>query len=494
MSVLKKTYQILSLAAGFVLLSVVLSACNLVVDGEYPDVSSDHATKYINLTLYVSSDGTAITRSPLGGENGDGREAGYTRENQVSGVTVILYKGSGMTDPNARVDFVRYFTVTEDNLEGRDVQGTTYNYDAAETYRSEARYTTGDQKVAEEELDFNGIYHVLIVANQDVSGVCAKGTLISSIRDLTINNVYSVADADKAKPDQYQQFVMTSERDATIDFGSMAPVQKPGVENGLVYRVLQPMLIERMSARIDYYTNGATYDDAKGGYVYPVENSSDIFVVTKVTPFNLYNEEEYLFKRVRTDWTSDGVISWLGDETTSNYVVDPNTANKDNSQLLSDSYLSPIAAAMSGDYGQAMNKTFSNGQLYQIANKDNIIIAYPKENTLLPSSHLKKYATGIAFEVKYYVNGTGTPSTKVYYHYLRHQGESYGTYKAKLWSELDNLESISSHDPVIPMCFGIVRNNIYRVSIESMNQVEGTLKIKIEEEKWRHVDNPAIYI
>jgi hypothetical protein len=274
----------------------------------------------------------------------------------------------------------------------------------------------------------------------------------------------------------------------------MAPVQKPGVENGLVYRVLQPMLIERMSARIDYYTNGATYDDAKGGYVYPVENSSDIFVVTKVTPFNLYNEEEYLFKRVRTDWTSDGVTSWLGDETTSNYVVDPNTANKDNSQLLSDSYLSPIAAAMSGDYSQAMNKTFSNGQLYKIENKDNIIIAYPKENTLLPSSHLKKYATGIAFEVKYYVNGTGTPSTKVYYHYLRHQGESYGTYKAKLWSELDNEESISSHDPVIPMCFGIVRNNIYRVSIESMNQVEGTLKIKIEEEKWRHVDNPAIYI
>ena len=105
MSVLKKTYHLLSLAAGFVLLSVVLSACNLVVDDEYPDVPSDEATKYINLTLYVNSDGTSVTRSPLGGENGDGREAGFLRENQVSGITLILYKGTGINDLDDKVDF-----------------------------------------------------------------------------------------------------------------------------------------------------------------------------------------------------------------------------------------------------------------------------------------------------------------------------------------------------------------------------------------------------
>lgn len=487
MSVLKKTYQLLSLAAGLVLLSVVLSACSLVVDGEYPDVSED-ATKYINLTLYVSSDGTSITRSPLGGENGDGREAGFKRENQVSGITLILYKGAGINDPQAKVDFVRYFTVTEDNLEGRDEQGTTYSYDAAETYRSEARYTTGDQKVADEELDFKGIYHVLIVANQNVASECPKGRKISEVRELCISNAY--ATATPTQPWTAQQFVMTSERDATIDFSSMSPVPKEDVENAQVYRVLQPLLIERMSARIDYYTSGATYDATLGGYKYNVGSLGDVFVVTKVTPFNLYNEQEYIFKRVQDSWSAaQPVTTWLGDESTSNYVIDPNTANKDNNNTFS--YLSPIAENLSNDYAQTMS-SLNAAQKYQINGKDNIIIAYPKENTLKPESYLMNYATGIAFEGNYYTGGTGTPQKRVYYHYLRHQGESAsGSYHASQWSGLSDTETSSSS---VSMNHGIVRNNIYRVSIEGINAQEGTIKIKIEETKWRHVDNPTIYI
>ena len=487
MSVLKKTYHLLSLAAGFVLLSVVLSACNLVVDDEYPDVSDD-ATKYINLTLYVNSEGTAITRSPLGGENGDGREAGFQRENQVSGITLILYKGEGINDPQAKVDFVKYFTVTEENLEGRDPQGTTYDYDAAVAYRSEAIYTTGDQKVANDELDFRGTYHVLIVANQNVSTACQKGTPISYVRDLCISNAY--ATATPTQPWTAQQFVMTSERDATINFSSITPVQKEGVKNGLFYRVPDPLLIERMSARIDYYTSGATYDETKGGYKYIVGTLGDVFVVTKVTPFNLYNEQEYLFKRVQNNWTdATPAITWLGDESLTNYVVDPNTANKDNSNTFS--YLSPIAETMSTDYTQTMS-SLNDAQKYQIDGKDNIIIAYPKENTLRPSSHLKKYATGIVFEGNYYAAGSATPQKRVYYHYLRHQGEfTSGSYHASQWSGLSDTETSSSS---VSMNFGIVRNNIYRVSIEGMDAQEGTIKIKIEEKHWRHVDNPVIYI
>ena len=44
------------------------------------------------------------------------------------------------------------------------------------------------------------------------------------------------------------------------------------------------------------------------------------------------------------------------------------------------------------------------------------------------------------------------------------------------------------------MNYGIVRNNIYRVTIEQINVVLGTIKIKLEEKHWRHVDNPTIYI
>ena len=94
MSVLKKTYRLLTLATGAILLSA-LSACNMVVEGEGEELQEPVAN-YINLTLFVSSgEASTDTRSPLGGEDGDSREAGYMRENKVSGITIILYKGSG---------------------------------------------------------------------------------------------------------------------------------------------------------------------------------------------------------------------------------------------------------------------------------------------------------------------------------------------------------------------------------------------------------------
>ena len=469
---------------GLVLLSL-LSACNMVVDGE-EEVLPQPVTSYINLTLYVSSgETTNDTRSPLGGEDGDAREAGFNRENTVSGITIILYKGTGLDDASAKVDFVRYFTVTEANLEGRDPQGTTYNYEASSSFMSEARYTTGDQLIGSGELDFNATYHVLLVANQDVSSICAKGTLISEVRDKVINNVFSIVNA--TQPWTAQQFVMSSERDATIDFSGMTPVEKTSGTPGVVYRVLQPLLIERMSARIDYCTSGSTYDATLGGYKYIVGTSGDVFVVTKVTPFNLYNENEYLFKRVQDGWSSDAVTTYLGDETTTNYVVDPNTINKDNTQTLN--YLSPIAQNMDNDYTQVMANVQSTSLFTDASGKNNVIIAYPKENTLKPESYLKKYATGIAFQGDYYSGGTGTPEHRVYYHYLRHQGElSTGSYQARQWADISDTEVAGT----LPMNFGIVRNNIYRVAIEGIT--ESGLNIHIKVKKWDTFEHEVIYM
>lgn len=479
----------LLLMALIVLLAV--TSCYNYDDGEI--VNNSTPSNYINITISVSAGESPVTRSPQGGEDGDGREAGFARENTVNGITVVLYKGSGLGDATAKIDFIHYFTVTEDNnLEGRDPQGTTYNYQASETYRSEARYTTGDQKIEDNELDFKGTYHVLIVANKDMTQVWQKDDDISSIRDEKIAAIYT--NATPAQPENAQGFVMTSERDATIDFRSMAPVEKTSGTPGLVYRVMEPLLIERMSARIDYCTVGAEYSTTYQGYKYNIGSTDDdgFYVITKVTPFNLYNESEYLFKRVQSNWT-DATPVYLGDESTINYVIDPKTANKDNTGQ--PDYLSPIAEDMSNGYTQIMN-SLSDGQTFTAADGyNNVIIAYPKENTLMPSSHLKKYATGIAFEANYYANPDATPITRVYYHYLRHQGElSTGNYQAHQWGDLSDTESTSSHDPLVPMNYGVVRNNIYRISIEGFSTVEGTIKIKIEEKHWRHVDNPTIYI
>lgn len=482
MTILKKTYRNLVLLTTALLLSSGFSACK---DSEEAEPQGNSVSNYINLTLWISSSEGSITRTPTGGEDGDGREAGFDRENMVKGITLILYKGT-------EVDYVDYFTVTESNLEGRDPQGTTYDYQASETFRSEARYyTTGDQKLADG-FDLSGTYHVLIVANKDVRTQCAKGTLISAVRDLTTSVIYT--NATPGTPSASEQFVMTTERDATINFASMAPVRKDGVKNGMVYRVMQPLLIERLSARIDYNTKGSTYNSARGGYEYNVGTTDDKFVVTRVIPFNLYNGTEYLFKRVVDAWPTTAT-TYFGDETTTNYVADPSTSTKDNTSTMPE-YRSPIDADMTtSTYRQVMAiaRTTDGAHFTDASGNENIIIAYPKENTLMPTSQLKKYATGLAFVGDYYKKGnTGTTRDEIrtYYHFLRHQGEnSTGVYQAKKWSEITDDDVCG----FTPMNFGIVRNNIYRVDIEGFTP-SGGIMLKIKVKKWDKFEHKPIYL
>jgi hypothetical protein len=257
---------------------------------------------------------------------------------------------------------------------------------------------------------------------------------------------------------------------------------------------MQPLLIERMSARIDYCTYGSTYDETLGGYKYIVGSSGDVFVVTKVTPFNLYNENEYLFKRVQDNWSAEPITSYLGDETISNYVIDPNTANKNNSVTFAylntlDAVNNALAGDGSTDYTQVMTAVQSTSRFTDASGKNNVIIAYPKENTLRPDSYLKKYATGLAFQGDYYAGGTGTPEKRVYYHYLRHQGElATGSYQAKQWADITETETCGT----LPMNYGIVRNNIYRVEISGIT--ESGLNIYIKVKKWDRFEHKEIYM
>ena len=45
-----------------------------------------------------------------------------------------------------------------------------------------------------------------------------------------------------------------------------------------------------------------------------------------------------------------------------------------------------------------------------------------------------------------------------------------------------------------PMNFSVVRNNIYRVSIESINPLDGRLSLKLAVHDWRNVEHPTINI
>jgi hypothetical protein len=120
---------------------------------------------------------------------------------------------------------------------------------------------------------------------------------------------------------------------------------------------------------------------------------------------------------------------------------------------------------------------------------EDVIVAYPMENTLLPESPLYYHATGIAVEGYYYKGGLtdSNPDRYVYYGYLRHQGEdtSYDITTTNSTTELSHQETA--------MNIGIVRNNIYRVWIGSIDN-KRNLTLRIVVKRWDKFTHASIYM
>ena len=539
------------LVAGICLL--VMEACRDydgymdIVTDEVPAGSQD---SYVNFTFTVSTGKTpgSVTRAdekPLGGENGDGREAGFERENAVTGVTIVFYQNPDGINATAsstpsvavtKVKLVKYYPVT---LVASVPQGTEYP-----EKQDEAIYTTGEQKIdAADGFDFTGKYRVLVIANADLtSGTdrISAGDDLSVVRDKVISSALYTGTGLRSDANT---FLMTSENDIELDFAGagVKTVVKTGSLTKEVYS-FTGLRIERMAARIDFSTQYDYYNDpgtwseqaygavyktkdksnnnyAFPGYVYPVykatdfdgkPTSNDRFVLTAIVPFNLSLTNtgcnEYLFKRVLDIPESTPVITYLKDEEPS-WVIDPDRESKTSTSTAHPSYfdynLTTLSATESHTdlvgLGNCMTmESFQSSPanyLLKVSGDntaDNLIIGYPKENTLLPESPLYYYATGIAIEGYYYPgdDATKTPMRCVYVGYLRHHGEG-TSYDVEDIKSLDKAKTCKTNQI---MNFGVVRNNIYRVTIHKVNERGATIKIKIEEKHWRHVDNPAIYI
>ena len=503
------------------------------------DLSAGQQNSYVNFTFTVSTGTTPqnITRSgekPAGGENGDGREAGFERENAVTGVTLIFYQNPDGINATAsstpalsdtKVKLVKYFPV---RLESRDTQGTIYN-----DKQDEAHYTTGNQKIEKTDgLDLKGKYRVLVIANVNLTTEISAGNELSVVRD----KVYSAAlYSGTGLMSNATNFIMTSENDVELNF--LAEGVKSTVVEGSSTKDIYSftgLRVERMAARIDFSTQynykegvtdkyGADYktqdksshDYLYPGYVYPVYKSTDSdgnptspdrFVVTAIVPFNLSltntGGSEYLFKRV----DNSGTISYLTDEAPS-WVIDPNRSSKTSTTehpTYFDNNLAAVEATMSAtdphtalaNLGVTTASYQTSSAKYSLAvsgtnTADNLIIAYPKENTLLPDSRLYYYATGIAIEGYYYPNddATQTPTRYVYVGYLRHNGED-AFYSVE---DLESLDKSKTCKTGQVMNFGVVRNNIYRISINKVNE-KSALELSIKVKNWDKFTHDIIYM
>lgn len=412
----------------------------------------------VKVTVEGSGDTRAsrATTEPQGGEDGNGREPGINKENDVNSLTVLLYESDkdDLSDDNAIIDYVYTFT----NL----TKATT------SASGSDATYTTVPKEI--DPIIVGKNYHVLVIANAgDMTSRC-KGKKISEIRDMQMDKVCTRND-DIAN---FTDFVMSSKKDAKIDFSGKSGSGTGTESDPYVVNVD----IERLAARIDIIPN-ATFDGTSQGYYYNVMDGTNViggFKLESVTSTKVMTKGEYLIKRVSSDKdvpsvTYFGLETKDADNKATNYVVCPWTKNRTGLSL---------AAAEGPTSLYNVKKTTSTSTAVEEAS---YILDYVMENTT--TDNAETYSTGLIFKGKYYESSewdatkkqptTGATGTEKEYTYtLRH-------------SDPSGSGTISD-----PMHFGVVRNNIYQVKVEGVEGKSKGLKLTIHVVPWAHYDHGEV--
>jgi hypothetical protein len=513
----------------------LLVACQWITEDHAWDdgiINSDDNLnrRFVNFSISVNTGNnpTRAGETPLGGENGDGREAGFHRENTVTGATFFFYQDDNGINGQDGTQIVHevYYVFTPETIK-RDDAGTEeadLNNDTRPGITpDEYVFTTGDQ-LLDEAIKPASAYHVIAVLNANLTG--KNLNTVEKVRNYTFTQIYNSNNSNN--PEQFSDFIMTSEQDYTMQLSDGNAWEITSTPTADYYRAKNFIRVERLTARIDFWAAGSNgYKDTYStpGYEYTVKKSNgdptnDRFVLTGVMPFNLNagngtSGGEFLIKRLASDMTNDRVITYLADETTTNYVIDPATLNKTDGNLTY--YQNTLASLVPlGGTSLADVTTLANNSRYHSVaarhaaviaegssagfttltdngrSGEDIIVDYPMENTLWSASLLYNYATGLALEGDYYAGGTGTPEHRVYYGYLRHQGTA-SSYQALRGEDVPtDATAVGS----VAMEYGIVRNNIYRICIQSItSDVENpkiTLLIKVK--KWDKFVHAPIYM
>ena len=191
----------------------------------------------------------------------------------------------------------------------------------------------------------------------------------------------------------------------------------------------------------------------------------------------------------------------MADETTATYVIDPRTTAKITSPtpaltsslnsvytLIGDG--SKLENTSDNPYYHSVEAMHASTRKCTVSDKENVVVAYPMENCLLPESSLFWHATGIAIVGYYYVGGFGTGTRYVYLGYLRHQGDA-ESYDIQPYTT--PLAPDATMGSTTAMKFGVVRNNIYRISINSIDK-KGSLDLSIKVKKWDTFTHDWIYM
>lgn len=396
-----------------------LGACSLIHDDMeelgYREDGSAYA--YVSLTIHTGTTGNVTRANPTGGEDGNGNEKGQDYENRVNNLTLFFYPatlGDGGVNRTGNVDFTAKVYITNPDPNWAVSDGTQ---------PIDKTFKVGPVKV--NGLKMNQQYHVLAVANagQDFG---SDITDLNGLRGKTISPVYTY-NPDATDPQKaYSDFVMASEGD-----------ENPGLEISYENSETNPaetsIDLERLVARVDYQADA-------GGYIFsitpglnPAQSSpaqqvtagvssrADAQVTASITRaflVNTYNQGTYVLKRV-AEGSTDGPITYLGDETLDNYVIDPLTAQKVSSKYAFswyDHYFPNLSDEVGIDGKTEWESWLTEGDPITITESGKTEtwyrLGYPKENTSSIDAQGKYFSTGVVFEAQYDLTGIGTGFTE----------------------------------------------------------------------------------
>lgn len=466
--------------------------------GEHCDEDVPHGT-YMQVTIRTNGNAPWATRGPQGGEDGDGREWGFDNENEVKNVTLLLFRGAQGINGGAG-------TVVEFALYAPDMYK-----EADGSYRSALLHYDTPLPVDD--------YHVLALVNVG-DRTDLQGKTLGQVRDMVERQPFEMDYAADGTPrvEKARNFVMTSARDVVFRMTYNAGIETP-IRFGIS--------VERLAARVDFspgpiagdnaggassgeslcewVEKGTTVDTESGsvalpdgGYRYAVldgatgQPSDDRFIMTGVTSFNCLNAGTYWFKRVMNDLGNYSGIVYLGDETTDTYgnatncVLDPLIFLKQTTPSGRLPYRYPMGedgVQLSGNspwpvksVSQLRDDSDDRSRCYRKDGLRYYVLDYLQENTLLPEMEKDRLASGLLISGYYgKADGDGrlTYRPHDYYYYIRH------------------ADPLNAVDESLPMKYGIVRNNIYRIHIESVNSL-GHISIVVND--WRRIDVPEIQV
>lgn len=327
----------------------LFSACsNDLIDEVNPGNETTDGTKdaYASVSFVMPSSG--LTRAtPTSGQNGDGSEIGTSTENNFNDVRILLFK-----------DGVLLTEYTE--LEKGDFEETIGT-------NKELIYTTKkDINVA------SGTYKVYVVLNPtDHFKVELNSTTLTAFQAME-----EYATIGKGEYCRDNQFMMTN----------ADPIEDTVIKQENISGNAKAITVhvERVAAKISYTQKEESYDftDTYGN---KISVTFDAFKVinTRNSAYNL--------RRVGMD---EFDVAIGGKETGENYVIENKWADKK-------SYTDEVFTA---NYSRRAADTYVAFRKLTTDPKENQTLAYCMENTMLSTMQINGYSTGIIFRAKATVN------------------------------------------------------------------------------------------